>query len=155
MHQSHRPQVSIDHAHRVLLGICIALAGSVFVMASVSLVLVSSGTFPPFLGFSPTVRIGVGVFLVLLLGASYPIYRRAGEGVQGDGPDDALAAFQTKVIAAMAVREFVGIAGGLLILLSRDMVLGGTLVVLSIGTILLALPRKDDLRAALSERSGP
>jgi hypothetical protein len=146
-----QPGVSVDQAHRVLTIICLALVGGVVTMAGVSVILVTSGTFPPFLGYPEAVRLGVGAFLLLLLGASYPVYRHAGGATNPDEPGGALSAFQTKVIAAMALREFVGIAGGLLILLSRDMVLGGTLVVLSVATMLLALPRKEDLREALQE----
>lgn len=142
--------VDLNQAHRVLLVICVSLAGGVVIMAGVALVLVDGGHFPPFLGYSPPVRVGVGVFLTLLLAASYPIHRLAGGSVPASDAATALQAFQTRVITAMAVREFVGIAGSVLILLSRDLAVGGTLAGLSVVTILLALPRKEDMREAVA-----
>lgn len=147
--QGSAPAVDLDQAHRVLLIICLALAGGVAVMAGVALMLLYTGAFPPFLGFSPGVRIGVAVFLALLLGASYPVHRMAGGATAVTDGASALQAFQTRVITAMAMREFVGIAGSVLILLSRDLAVGGTLAALSVITILLALPRKDDMREAV------
>lgn len=144
-------QVDLDQAHRVLLIICLALAGGVAVMAGVAVMLVQTGTFPPFLGFSQGVRVGVAIFLALLLVASYPIHRMAGGAVAVTDAASALQAFQTRVITAMAIREFVGIAGAVLMLLSRDFVVGGTLAALSVITILLALPRREDLREAVRE----
>ena len=141
--------VDLDQAHRVLIIICLALAGGVAVMAGVALMLLHTGAFPPFLGFSRGVRVGVAIFLALLLAASYPVHRMAGGAVEVTDAASALQAFQTRVITAMAMREFVGIAGSVLILLSRDMVVGGSLAALSVITILLALPRKDDLREAV------
>ena len=143
------PTADLDQAHRILLFICIALAAGVAVMALVAYVLVSAGYFPPFLGFSSGVRIGIAVFLGLLLGASYPVHRLAGGSEEITDPATALQAFQIRVITAMAMREFVGIAGSVLILLSRDLVVGGTLAALSVVAILLALPRKEDMREAL------
>lgn len=143
------PPVDLDQAHRVLLFICIALAAGVAVMALVAYGLVSGGYFPPFLGFDSGVRIGVAVFLGLLLGASYPVHRLAGGSQEVTDPATALQAFQMRVITAMAMREFVGIAGSVLILLSRDLAVGGTLAALSVAAILLALPRKADMREAL------
>ncbi|HSG46987.1 MAG TPA: hypothetical protein VLA43_04130 [Longimicrobiales bacterium] len=143
------PAVDLDQAHRVLIIICLALAGGVAVMAGVALMLLHTGAFPPFLGFSQGVRVGIALFLALLLAASYPVHRMAGGAVEVTDAASALQAFQTRVITAMAMREFVGIAGSVLILLSRDMVVGGSLAALSVFTILLALPRKDDLREAV------
>lgn len=141
--------VDLDQAHRVLLVISLALAGSVAVMAGVSLILVQGGHFTAFLGFSPVVRVGVAVFLALLLGASYPVYRLAGGPSEVPGAASALQAFQTRVITAMAMREFVGMAGAVLILLSRDLAVGGTLSVLAVASILLSLPRRKELAEAV------
>jgi len=143
--------VDLAQAHRVLLIICLALAGGVAVMAGVAFMLVQTGTFPPFLGFSPAVRLGVAAFLFLLLAASYPIHNMAGGAVAVTDAASALQAFQTRVITSMAVREFVGIAGSVLILVSRDLAVGGTLAALSVITILLALPRREDLREAVRQ----
>lgn len=143
------PPVDVDQAHRVLTFLCLSLAGSVALMAGVSALLVTTGAFPPFLGYPQAVRLGVGIFLILLLGASYPLYGLAGGSGEASDPAGAVTAFQTRVITSMAVREFVGIAGALLILLSRDFILGGTLAGLSLITIVLALPRKEDLLEAV------
>lgn len=143
----------LDQAYRVLLIICLALVFGVVAFAGVAAFLSSSGAFPGFLGFSPLVRTGIAVgFLVLLVGA-YPLQSMAGGPVPVDDAASALQAHQTKTIVGMAVREFVGIAGGVLILLSGDLVLGGTLVGLTVITMLLALPRKEEMRAAM-RRSG-
>lgn len=141
--------VDLDQAHRVLLVISLALAGGVALMAGVSLILVQGGHFTAFLGFSPAVRVGVAVFLALLLGASYPVYRLAGGPSEVPGAASGLQAFQTRVITAMAMREFVGMAGAVLILLSRDLALGGTMSVLAVASILLSLPRKKELAEAV------
>lgn len=143
------PDLDLDQAHRVLLFLCLALGGGVVVMAGVALALVYSGAYPPFLGFPQGVRIGVGIFLGLLLGVSYPVHRTAGGSTPVTDAASALQAFQTRTITAMAIREFVGIAGSVLILLSRDLLVGGTLAALSVVSILLALPRKEDLREAV------
>lgn len=146
----HRDEpVDLDQAHRVLLVICLALAGGVIVMAGVAFALVSGGHFPPFLGFPAGIRIGIAVFLGLLLGASYPVHRAAGGFQEVTDAATALQSFQTRVITAMAMREFVGMAGSVLILLSRDIAVGGTLAALSVVSILLALPRKADMQEAV------
>ncbi|MDT8340167.1 MAG: hypothetical protein RQ751_01525 [Longimicrobiales bacterium] len=143
------PSVDVDQAYRVLVGICLVLAGGVVLAAGGAWAVLEAGLFPPFLGFPAWVRWSVGAGLLVLLAASYPAHRAAGGAVAVTDAATALQAFQTRVITAMAMREFVGMAGAVLILLSRDLLVGGTLAGLAVLSILLALPRREDLREAV------
>ena len=147
------PEVDLDQAYKVLVGLSLAFAGGVALFAVVSVFLVQTGSFTPFMGYTGLVRGAVAAFVILLIGSSWPLYRLAGGAVSADDPNAALSAFQIKVIVANAIREAAGLMGGVLILLFGDLLVGGTAAALSVGAILLSLPRKDDMREALRRRN--
>lgn len=150
-------RVEVDTAHRVLLLLSLSLAGSVAIFAVVAVVLGELGIFPPFLGYPAPVRTGIGVFLVGLLVLSYPMYRWAGGGEGEAGSTSAaLGRLQTRTMVANAMREAAGIMGCLLVLLSGDRVLGLSIAGLAVATILLSLPTRADVEAAVrrDERAG-
>ncbi len=140
---------SISEYHRVLLTISVALMGSVALMVGIAWVLVATGRFQPFIGLQPAVRIGVGVFLMALLGASYPLSRAVGTGEPITSREQALADVQTRVMIGMAVRDAVGAMAAVLILLAGDAVLGGTLGVVVLVSMGLSLPRREQLEEAV------
>ena len=139
----------LDQSYRVLLIISLAMAGGVALFAGIAAFVVSTGQFDPFMGWPGWVRGSIAAFLIVLLAASYPLYRLAGGAPRPGDPYAALSVFQTKVIVANGVRDAVGIMGAVLILFAGDLVLGGSVAIASVVTILLSLPRKDDMRAAL------
>lgn len=127
----------------------IALMVSVALMVGVAWFLVATGRFQPFIGLQPVVRIGVGIFLVALLGASYPLSRAVGSGDRPTSREEALGHVQTSVMIGMAVRDAVGAMAAVLILLAGDLVLGGTVAVLAFLSMGLALPRREQLEEAV------
>ena len=140
---------SVAEYHRVLVLMSWALMGSVAVMVGGAWTLVATGTFQPFLGLQTPVRIGVGVFLVLLLGSAYPLSRAVGAGARPATRERALAVVQTRVMVGMAVRDAVGAMAAVLILLAGDVVLGGTVGALVLASMALALPRREQLEEAV------
>lgn len=147
--RARRDENSIEEYHRVLTLVSIALLGSVAVMVVGAWALVATGTFQPFLGLRLPVRIGVGVFLVVLLGAAYPLSGAVGTGGRAETREDALSRVQTRVMVGMAVRDAVGAMAAVLILLAGDVVLGGTIGVLVLMSMAAALPRREQLQEAV------
>lgn len=148
-------RVEVDTAHRVLVLFSVFLAGSVAIFAVVAVVLGELELFPPFLGYPASVRAGIGVFLVGLLALSYPMQRWAG-GDDGTDAAAALSKLQTGTMVANAMRDAAGIMGCLLVLLSGDRVLGLTVAGLAVASILLSLPTRADVEAAVQrDGSGP
>ena len=135
--------------HRVLVGISWALIGGVAAMAGGAWFLVATGTFHPFLGFSTPVRIGIAVFLVLLLLAAGPLQRAVGGGEPPEDEAAALARVQTRVMVGMAVRDAVGAMAAVLILLSGDVLVGGSVAAATLVAMVSDLPAMDDLEAAV------
>jgi hypothetical protein len=146
--------VDLDQVHRILSVMILIFAGGVASFAGVSFFVVSTGAFSPFLGYPEVVRLGIGVFLLFLLAMSYPLSRWSGAANPGESRSDAVARFQTRAVVGAAVRESVGIMGGLLILLAGDVVLGVTAAALAVVTLVTGIPSKDALRAATRGRSG-
>lgn len=150
MEGSADPRVAtIGEYHRVLLTVSAALMVSVALMVGVAWFLVTSGQFQPFIGLQPAVRIGVGIFLLGLLGSSYPLSRAVGTGERPRSREKALANVQTSVMIGMAVRDAVGAMAAVLILLAGDLVLGGTVAVLVLLSMGSSLPRREQLEEAV------
>ncbi len=135
--------------HRVLVGISWALIAGVAAMAGGAWFLVATGTFLPFLGFTTPVRIGIAVFLVLLLLAAGPLERAVGGGEAAEDEAAALSRVQTRVMVGMAVRDAVGAMAAVLILLSGDLLVGGSAAAATLVAMVSNLPRMDDLEAAV------
>lgn len=135
--------------HRVLVGISWALIAGVAVMAGGAWFLVTTGTFTPFLGFTAPVRIGIAVFLVLLLLAAGPLERAVGGGEPPEDEAAALGRVQTRVMVGMAVRDAVGAMAAVLILLSGDLLVGGSVAAATLVAMASDLPTIDDLEAAV------
>jgi hypothetical protein len=144
-----RAEASIGEYHRVLTFVSLALLGSVALMVGGAWALVATGAFQPFLGLRLPVRIGVGVFLIVLLAAAYPLSRAVGSGNRPETREEALARVQTRVTVGMAVRDAVGAMAAVLILLAGDIVLGGTVGALVLVSMAAALPRRDQLEEAV------
>lgn len=144
-----RDEDSIGEYHRVLSLVSLALLGSVALMVGGAWALVATGAFQPFLGVRPPVRIGIGVFLIVLLGAAYPLSRAVGADRRPGTRQEALAREQTRVMVGMAVRDAVGAMAAVLILLAGDVVLGGTLGAMVLVSMAAALPRRDQLEEAV------
>lgn len=136
-------------AHQVLRIISMGLAATVAIFGVVALVLNRTGVFPPFLGYPTSVRVGIAVFLVFLLGISYPLYGWAGGAEPPKTPEEALSRLQIRVMVANATRDAAGIMGCLLILLTGDLWLGATVAALAVVTILLSVPSRDDVESAI------
>lgn len=128
--------------------ISMALIGSVAVMVGGAWALVASGTFQPFLSLQLPVRIGVGVFLLVLLAATYPLSRAVGSGGRPESREEALSIVQTRVMVGMAVRDAVGAMSAVLILLAGDVTLGGTVGALTLVSMVTSLPRLEQLEEA-------
>jgi hypothetical protein len=141
-------EASIEEYHRVLVTVSLALMASVALFVGVAWVLVATERFQPFIGLQPGVRIGVGAFLLALLGASYPLSRAVGGDSPPDTREKALSNVQTRVMVGMAMRDAVGAMAAVLILLAGDVVLGGTLAFLVLLSMGLSLPGREQLDEA-------
>ena len=119
---------SVDEYHRILTVLSLALMASVVILVGGAWALVATGAFQPFLGFRPPVRIAIGVFLVALLLAAYPLSRAVGGGPRPDA---------------------VGARAAVLILLAGDTVLGGTLGALVLVSMGAALPNRQAFEDAV------
>ncbi|MEJ2538937.1 MAG: hypothetical protein P8188_02935 [Gemmatimonadota bacterium] len=142
-------RIDLREYHRVLLGLSVALMIGVLVMTGGAWMMVASGTFQPFLGLQPGVRLGVGFFLLLLLGASYPVARAAGSGDPPENRREALSQVQTRVMVAMATRDAVGGMAAVVILLTGDIVLGGSVAAATLLAMASDLPRIGVLEEAV------
>ena len=140
---------SLEEYHRVLVGLSWALIAGVAAMAGGAWFLVASGGFQPFLNFTTPVRIGIAVFLVLLLLVAGPVTRTASRGERPRDARTALSRLQTEVMVGMAVRDAVGAMAAVLILLSGDWVVGGTTAAAALVAMISDLPTLDDLRDAV------
>lgn len=140
---------SIGEYHRVLTIVSLALAGSVTVMVGGAWVLVATGAFQPFLGLRGPARLGVALFLALLLAAAYPLSRAVGSGSRPASREEALARVQTRVMVGMAIRDAVGAMAAVVVLLAGDVVLGGTIGALALVSMAVALPRRGDFEEAV------
>ena len=125
------------------------LMASVVILVGGAWALVATGAFQPFLGFRPPVRIAIGVFLVALLLAAYPLSRAVGGGARPESREQALAVLQTRVMVGMAIRDAVGAMAAVLILLAGDTVLGGTLGALVLVSMGAALPNRQAFEDAV------
>ena len=140
--------------HRVLVGLSWALIAGVAAMAGGAWFLVAAELFQPFLGFTTPVRIGIAVFLVLLLLSAGPLKRAVGGDGPPSNPAEALSRVQTRVMVGMAVRDAVGAMAAVLILLSGDLLVGGSAAVATLVAMVSDLPGLDDLEEAVRQVQG-
>jgi hypothetical protein len=126
-----------------------ALLASVVLLVGGAWVMVATGTFQPFLGLRGAARIGVALFLVLLLAAAHPLSRAVGTGRRPDSREEALAGVQTRVMVGMAIRDAVGAMAAVVILLAGDVLLGGTVGVLAVVGMIASIPRREELEEAV------
>lgn len=151
---SHRSRVSdlegtVREYHRVLTLVTYGLMFSVVTVALVSAALVHTGTYPPFLNFSPLVWTGIVAFMLLLLAVSYPLQRKARRASRPTTREEALGLEQTGVMVGMAVRDAVGVTGGVIILLTGHYLVGGGMAALALAAMFLDRPREQDLITAV------
>lgn len=127
------------------VGVALVLVGALVLLRS-GRDLVSGETLPA--GALP----GVGIAVLVMLLTAPVVQRTLGSAPPGSAPPDALGRWRTGVIVGSAVREgagFLGIVAGLMAGSAPWMLaLGGA----SILSLLLALPRGEELEADLRRR---
>ena len=147
-----RERVQSVHNRGVIL--TAALAMGHLALAGVATGFVLSGSLEPAFSTTPLLRGAVAVMGLLMLGAATVIGGRLAEAPAGATPDDAAQRYPTGLVVGMALREAVGLAGAMLILLAGDLVVGGALVAAALLTMIAAAPRRADIESRLRRASG-
>jgi hypothetical protein len=144
--------VRVTHRQAVL--ITAALAMGVASLAGVAVALVVTGTVEPVLVTTPLLRGAVLVPAVLLLGAARALEARLRESPRGADPAEAAGRWLSGTVVGMALREAVGLLGGVIVLVTGDVLAGLALAAGALLVMLLAAPRQSDLARRLRGARG-
>jgi hypothetical protein len=139
---------------RVELVITAALAGGVILLAGVASFLVMRGAMTPYMATTPLLRGIVVVIAIFFLGTARAIERRIRRGPAHADREAIVRAHFSGTLVGMALREAVGLLGGMMILVSGDVAAGAALAGAAVLVMALALPKGDDLEERLRRHDG-
>lgn len=141
--------------HRQLLFLTLALAGGVVTFGVVVAGLYLAGR-EPAMPLEPSLRIGVVVLGVALLGAAQLVGQALARPAPGATAASAETAekIRTAVIVAMGMRESVGLLGSVVGLLTGELLLMSALVAASAATMIFGVPGRDEVENRLRRRQG-
>lgn len=145
------PRELVDRVHRGAATVVGALILGVVMFAGIAFAVGDTGVFPADLANAPF-RWGMVALAAVILGAARPLSRKVASVPRGADAETTAAAWMRSRIVGSALREAVGMLGGVMILLG-DMEAGLALAAASIGVMLLAFPRKSDLEERVQRSS--
>lgn len=136
-----------DQAHRQLAIITFALVGGMTLFAGVVAMLHTSGSMAPAWNGGTMLRLGAAVVGVGLLAVGAMLTPRPGSAPGAPaGGQESPGSILNGTIVAQAVREGAGMLGGVVGLLTGDLLLMAALVAASAAAMIVALPSRDEMR---------
>jgi hypothetical protein len=142
-------QARADAAQRQIRIVSAGLSVGVVALVGVVAFLVTSGAFTPTLSLPAAATWGIAGAGVLALGAGRVVGRRLRRAPAGAGPEAVATRWVNGAVIATALAETPGLLGGLLGLLTGDLLLMAGLAALSVLGILTGSPPRDELERLL------
>lgn len=141
---------TVDQTHRQVSLITFALISGMTIFAVVVGVLHSGGSIDPTLTASATLRLVAAVIGVGLLATAHLITPRPGSapGASSRGGENP-GGIVSGTIVPQAIREGVGMLGGMVGFLTGDLLLMGALVAAAAASMVVGLPSRDEIRRRL------
>lgn len=136
-----------DQAHRQLTIITFALVGGMTLFAGVVAMLHTGGSMAPAWDGGTTLRLAAALVGVGLLAVGAMLTPRPGSAPGAPaGGHESPGSILNRTIAAQAVREGAGMLGGVVGLLTGDLLLMAALVAASAAAMIVALPSREEMR---------